>query len=112
SYQRPVISLTPRPNSRQRIGEVHGEPESNSPFWQQMAPTNYLTDLKGAVQLNHATNDDVVTVQYSRDLNRLLDATSVPHELHEYSSGGHNIDGSAFVEAMGNTVAFYKKYLQ
>ncbi len=112
SYQRPITTSSPRPNSRQRIIEVHGEPKSNSLFWQQMAPTNYLQDLKGAVQLNHATDDDVVTVRYSRDLNSLLDASSVINEFHEYPTGGHNISGASFVTAMENTVAFYKKYLK
>lgn len=63
------------------------------------------------IQLNHAVDDKVVNIGYSRDLIKLLGETNVPHELNEYSSGGHNISGASFVFAMENTVEFYKKYL-
>lgn len=112
SYQRPQMPNTPQQqNRRQNISEIHGDPESNSPFWQQMAPTNYLTDLRGAVALHHAINDDVVSVEYSRGLSELLDATSVPHEHYEYPSGGHNLDGESFGLAMQRTVEFFQKNL-
>jgi dipeptidyl aminopeptidase/acylaminoacyl peptidase len=97
---------------RQRITEAHGEASSGSAFWKEMAPTNFLKDLKGAIEIHHAVNDTVVNVGYSRDLMKLLDETSVPHELHEYQSGGHNITGAAFNTAMQRTVSFFKKYLQ
>jgi len=108
---RPPENNTQRFNRRRELFEKYGSPSAKSVFWQQVIPTNYLDDLKGAIQLNHAVDDDVVNVGYSRDLNELLDKTSVPHEHHEYSSGGHNILGGSFVEAMQNTVAFFKKHL-
>ncbi len=77
-----------------------------------MAPTDYLNDLKGAIQLNHAVNDDVVNIGYSRNLNQILDKTSVPHELNEYSGGGHNISNPGFTPAMQDTVDFFEKYLK
>lgn len=108
---RPPENNTQRLNRRRELFEKNGSPSATSKFWQQVAPTNYLNDLKGAIQLDHAVDDDVVNIGYSRDLDALLDKTSVPHELHEYSSGGHNISGGSFVAAMNNTVAFFKKYL-
>lgn len=111
SYVPPSPSSQPR-QQRQRMIEKVGEPNSNSIFWQQFAPVNYLTDLKGAIQIHHAKDDDVVNIGYSRDLNTLLDQTMVPHELYEYESGGHNISGTSFTTAMERTVEFYKKYLR
>ncbi|MDP3941668.1 MAG: alpha/beta fold hydrolase [bacterium] len=111
SYRPPGTS-TVRLNRRRELFEKVGSPSATSVFWQQVAPTNYLNDLKGAIQFNHAVDDDVVNIGYSRDLNDLLNNTSVPHELHEYPSGGHNISGSSFVQAMDNTVRFFKKYLE
>jgi uncharacterized protein len=96
---------------RRLLFEKYGSPSAQSVFWKQVAPTNYLNDLKGAIQLDHAVDDDVVNIGYSQDLNTLLDKTSVPHELYEYPSGGHNISGSSFTQAMEHTVAFFKKYL-
>ncbi|CAN5235641.1 prolyl oligopeptidase family serine peptidase [soil metagenome] len=111
SYVRQNPSITPQ-QARQRMIAKVGQPDRKSVFWQQFAPTNYLSDLKGAIQIHHAVDDDVVNIGYSRDLIALLDKTKVPHELYEYPSGGHNISGVSFGQAMERTVAFYKKYLQ
>lgn len=107
----PNQSNSSRTRKREQIRKLYGDPDPTKFFWQQMAPTSYLSEFKGAVQLHHAVDDDVVNVSYSRDLNVLLDKTSVPHEFYEYPIGGHNISDSSFIEAMDRTVAFYKKYL-
>lgn len=97
---------------RQGLYDVYGEFDKNSDFWKQVAPTNYLNDLQGAIQIHHATNDDVVNIGYSRDLVVLLDKTSVLHEFYEYQSGGHNIEGASFNAAMARSVEFFKKNLK
>jgi len=108
---RPPAQITQRQTQRQRLRDMYGDFATKSAFWQQVAATNYLKDLKGAIQLNHAVDDTVVDIRYSQGLNELLDKTSVPHEFKEYPSGGHNISGSSFNQAMENTVSFFKKYL-
>lgn len=108
---RPPVNNTQQQNRRRELMEKYGQFSPDSSFWRTVAPTNYLIDLKGAIQLNHAVDDTVVNIGYSRDLDALLDQTAVPHELQEYPSGGHNITGANFSKAMANTVAFYKKYL-
>ena len=108
---RPSENNTQRLNRRRELFEKYGSPSASSVFWQQVAPTNYLSDIKGAIQLNHAIDDAVVNIGYSHDLSALFDKTSVVHELNEYPSGGHNISGGSFVAAMNNTVQFFKKYL-
>ncbi len=106
-------SLSPnRQNRRRELIAKYGEPSSKSEFWQQVAPTNYINDLKGAIQLNHAVDDSVVDIGYSRDLDTLLDRTQIPHEFNEYSSGGHDIEGESFILSMERTVKFYKNNLQ
>lgn len=108
-----MSSLSPSRQSRRReLIEKYGEPSERSEFWKLVIPTNYLSDFNGAIQLNHAVDDTVVDVGYSRDLNALLDKTDVVHEFNEYQSGGHDIEGANFVEAMENTVAFFNKYLK
>jgi len=111
SYQAP-LNNTERVRKRQQLLQIYGDPKEGNPFWKLVAPTNYLTDIKGAIQLNHAVDDEVVSIEYSRNLNKLLDKTSVVHELHEYVSGGHNITGESFTQAMQNTVEFFHKYLK
>ncbi len=111
SYRPPILT-TPQQNTRRRIMEIYGQPSKESPFWKLVAPVNYLSDLKGAIEIHHAKDDSVVNINYSRDLVAELDKTTIPHEFYEYPSGGHNLEGSSFSQAMLRTVDFYKKYLQ
>ncbi|MEN9328093.1 MAG: hypothetical protein RI947_901 [Candidatus Parcubacteria bacterium] len=110
SYQ-PPPNDTQRQQRRKLLFDTYGPFNSDSPFWKQVAPTNYIKDLSGAIQIHHAVDDAVVNIGYSRNLNILLNKTSVPHELHEYATGGHNISGASFNEAMEQTVEFFRKYL-
>lgn len=111
SSYRPLPSNTNQQSKRKLLFDTYGQFSEHSAFWVQVAATNYLDDLKGAIEINHAVDDPVINIGYSRDLMKLLDKTKVIHELHEYPSGGHNISGNSFNDAMANTVEFYKKYL-
>jgi dipeptidyl aminopeptidase/acylaminoacyl peptidase len=111
SYRPPNTTSTQQSRRRELYDKV-GSPSATSEFWRQVAPTSYLSDLKGAIEIHHAEDDDVVNIGYSRDLIELLDKTSVPHEFYTYQSGGHNITGSSFTLAMSRTVKFFKKYLK
>jgi uncharacterized protein len=110
SYRPPAQSAQ-RTRRRQELFDTHGQFSVDSPFWQQVAATNYLNDMQGALEIHHAVNDDVVSINYSRDLMKLMDGTAVPHQLHEYQSGGHNISGGSFTQAMQRTVEFFKEKL-
>jgi len=50
-------------------------------------------------------------VGYSRDLEKVLKDSLKNYEYFEYSSGGHNISGFNFTQAMERTVEFFKKNL-
>ncbi|MBP9813745.1 alpha/beta fold hydrolase [Candidatus Woesebacteria bacterium] len=108
---RPPSTIANRSKRRELLRQTHGDFTQSSVFWKQVAITGYLSDLKGAVDIHHAVDDDVVSVEYSRNLAKLLEETSVIHELYEYPSGGHNISGVNFGMAMMRTVDFYKKHL-
>lgn len=96
---------------QQGVRQKYGQFSATNPYWRQVAVTDYLTDLKGAVEIHHAVDDPVVSIEYSRNLIKLLDKTSVPHQLFEYPSGGHNISGVSFGVAMQRTVEFFAKEL-
>lgn len=111
SYRPPQTSSIIR-SRRQELFSKVGSPSAESDFWNLVAPTSFLNDLKGAIQIHHAIDDTVVDIRYSRNLNMLLNKTSVPHELYEYPNGGHNILGASFTKAMQGTVDFFDKYLK
>jgi len=108
-----ISQLSPsRSGKRQELFDKYGSPSAQSVFWQKVIPTNYLQDIKGAIQIHHAVDDNVVNIGYSRDLMKILDKTSVTHELYEYQSGGHNLTGASFNQAMQRTVDFFRQYLK
>jgi len=111
SYQ-PLQTPSTTRNSRQEMFAKVGTPSAGNKFWELVAPTSYLNDLKGAIQINHAIDDTVVDIRYSENLNMLLDKTSVPHEFYKYPTGGHNISGVSFTLSMQRTVEFFNKYLK
>lgn len=108
---RPPQNNTERQSRRRQLFETHGEFSRESEFWRSVSPSDFLVDVKGAVQLHHAVNDNVVNIGYSRDLKSSLDRAGVKNELHEYQSGGHNISGSSFSTAMRRTVEFYTEQI-
>jgi len=110
SYRPPSEQSESR-KKRNEMLTLYGQFDPDHEFWRKVPATNYLSDIKGAIQLNHAVNDEVVDIRFSRDFKALLDNAGVDNELNEYQSGGHNISGSSFNAAMDNTVSFFKENL-
>ena len=110
SYQPPAQD-SERRKKREELFQTHGIFDKDSEFWKQVPMTNYLEGINGAVSIHHATNDPVVSIDYSRNIDRILNNTNINHELIEYSSGGHNLTGGVFNEAMANTVEFFDLHL-
>ncbi len=106
---RPPTNDSERARKRRQLMEYYGAFSTDSWFWKQVTPINYLDGVTTELELHHAVNDDVVNIEYSRNLNKILDDTQIKHELFEYPTGGHNISGAAFTQAMQRTVEFFKK---
>jgi hypothetical protein len=106
SYQ-PPPQESERRKKREELFAAYGQFDPNSWFWKQVPGTNYLDGVKGEIQVHHAVNDNVINIGYSRNLMKILDGTSIPHQLWEYNSGGHNLTGSSFNQAMLQTVEFF-----
>lgn len=110
SYRAPSMSSS-RNARRQKLFDTYGEFSKESDFWKKVVATNYLKDIKTPIQLHHSVDDNVVNINYSRNLNNILNKTTILHELYEYGDGGHNITGASFNSAMERTVDFFKKHL-
>lgn len=109
---RPPTSDTKRTQERARLRSDYGDFNKESWFWQRVVPTNYLEGVSGAVALFHAQNDSVVNIEYSNNLIKVLEDTSIYHQINRYQTGGHNIDGSSFSDAMSETVKFFDEFLK
>lgn len=109
---RPPSQSTERARKRQLLNDTYGAFSPESDFWKKVPATNYLDGVTTAVEVHHAVDDNVVSIEYARNLMNVLENTAIPHTLYEYQSGGHNITGSAFTQAMQRTVEFFKENLQ
>ena len=112
SSYRPPGQNTDRQRRREELRKLYGDFDPNSDFWKKVTPSSYLSDLKGSLALFHSADDNVVSVEYSRNLKKLLDVSEVNNEYHEYKSGGHNIANPSFSQAMETTVKFFDTYLK
>jgi len=110
SSYRPPTADSERQSRRDTLFDTHSRFNQESDFWETVAATNYTQDIEGEIQLHHAVNDTVVSIEYSRNLSQLLDETQVPHQLYEYNSGGHNLTGSTFNQAIQRTANFLSTY--
>ena len=110
SYKPPSQESESR-KKRNLLFEKYGNFDPNNEFWMKVVPTNYLGGLEGITQINHAVDDPVVSIEYTRNLSSVLLETTLKHEIIEYPNGGHNISGAYFDKAMQNTVDFFKRTL-
>ncbi len=107
SYQPPPAN-SPVQMTRQKLFDTYGSFTSDSWFWKQVIPTNYLDGVNGSIEIHHAVNDKVVNIGYSRNLIKILEPTDIEHKLYEYPSGGHNLTGDSFTQAIQRTADFIK----
>ncbi len=107
---RPPTTASPGASRRQII-EEYGPIDLNNPFWQSMSPLSYLAGFSTPVQLHHAVDDTVVSIEYARGLRAAFEQAGKDVELFEYPSGGHDIEGSSFRQAMQRTATFYQEQL-
>ena len=107
---RPPVDQSERQRFRDMLFAQHGSFDPASQYWQQVVPTNHLDGLTGSVQIHHAVDDNVVNIDYSRNLIKILDSSGVDNQLIEYSAGSHNLTGASFTQAMEASAKFLSQY--
>lgn len=109
SYQPPDPNSARR-RERNQLNETHGSFDPESDFWRQVPATNYLDSIQAQIQIHHATDDAVVPIAYSRNLAEVVADTAIDLEIYEYTSGGHNLTGPTFNQAMSRTADFLRNW--
>ncbi len=110
SSYRPPATDSERAKKRQLLIDTYGSFNPNHWFWQQVPATNYLSGVNGEINIHHAVNDNVVSIEYSRNLAKVLKDQAINHKVFEYASGGHNLTGDSFSFVMQRTAEFFKDY--
>lgn len=109
---RPPDDNSERARRRRELFNTHGDFDPKSDFWKMVPATNYLEGVDGAVQIHHAVDDNVVPIDYSRNLVSIIGNTSISHQMFDYPNGGHNLTGSSFNLAMQRSVEFFRQNLK
>ena len=93
------------------ILEANGWPDLAHPFWQAVSLTENIDYLDSPIQLHHAEDDPVVSVDYSYGLAGVLLDEGKDYEFYTYDEGGHNLVSPWFDQAMLRTVEFFEENL-
>jgi len=103
SFNRADLPPEHQPRRENLFAKV-GNLDSGSDFWKLVSPVDWLKNYSGEIQLHHVINDQTVSIEYSRNLLSVLDGSTTNLKLFEYQSGGHDLEGSVFNQAMSRSV--------
>lgn len=70
----------------------YGNPAENSAFWSAASPINFVSRLKGHVQIHVGALDQIVPTQFSADLDSALTKAHVAHDYFVYPDGNHSLE--------------------
>jgi len=92
--------------------EIYGSPETNPDGYYQVSPINYLDRVSMPVQLHHGDADNVVPVEWSRDLNQRLLDLGKNIEYYEYPGGTHTFVGEMYALFLERNLVFFDTYVK
>ncbi|MFI5265671.1 MAG: alpha/beta hydrolase family protein [Candidatus Levyibacteriota bacterium] len=96
---------------RQNFIKQYGDPSSNSPFWNSMDPTHFLSDISAPIQLDVGGADEEVPPAFSESLYTKLKDLNKTVEFYSYPGSDHNIS-QGFTLAMQRSIDFFDRYLK
>ncbi len=115
NWRRRISPNQPLPSGARRwrdiLVEQFGEPNDQDPFWRALSANNYLEDISGPVQIHHGTADTSVPVEFSRNLEKQLQAVGKTVEYYEYNGDDHNLAGN-LNNALLKSVQFFDTYVK
>lgn len=108
----PETEATPDPRrDRRAIFDTYGRPDTQVDYWKAVSLTENIQFLNSPLQIHHAEDDTVVTIDYSNGLAAVLQANGKVYEFYTYEGGGHNLISPYFDQAMLRTVTFFRENL-
>jgi len=78
--------------TRNEVFAKYGTPADNRNFWYDASPINFLSNIKGSVQIHAGLEDALVSPKFSADLNDALNKTRVKHQYYVYPDGNHSLE--------------------
>lgn len=78
--------------TRSEIFARYGTPADNRAFWRDASPINFVSKIKGAVQIDVGLQDVLVPPRFSADLDEAMNKAGVKHQYFVYLDGNHSLD--------------------
>lgn len=91
---------------------IYGTPETNPEGYRLISPIYYLDRVQMAVQIHHGSADDVIPVEWSRDLAERLAALGRDVTYYEYPGAGHTFHNSDYNLFLERNLAFFDAYVK
>lgn len=115
SYRPPPTPETGEESDRRRrsreIFDTYGRPDTRVDYWKAVSLTENIEFLEAPLQIHHAEDDPVVSIDYSYGLAAALQEHGKQYEFYTYEGGGHNLVSPYFDQAMQRTVEFFRDNL-
>jgi dipeptidyl aminopeptidase/acylaminoacyl peptidase len=77
--------------TRNDVFAKYGTPADNTAFWHDASPINFVSKIKGNIQIHVGSADEVVPPEFSADLNAALSKAHVRHQYYIYPDGRHSL---------------------
>lgn len=98
-------------DTAQEFIKLYGEPENNPKLWDSISAKNYFEKITSPIMLHQGALDKDVPVEWSQELNALLEKEGKDITYYEYPLEGHTfINAQALV--MQRTLKFFDENLK
>ncbi|MCJ7774567.1 MAG: prolyl oligopeptidase family serine peptidase, partial [Desulfobacterales bacterium] len=77
-----------------------------------MSPFNFLNDISAPISVHHGGLDDVVPVQWSRNLCETLQELGKEVKCREYPDQPHTFKNSGDLEFINEMIAFFDEFVK
>ncbi len=91
---------------------LYGSPETHPELYAAISPVNYLDRVRMPVQIHHGDADEVVPVEWSRELAARLTGAGVQTSYYEYPGGPHTFYGAELALLRERTLSFFNAYVK
>jgi len=78
----------------------------------KISPLNYLGEINAPISIHHGGLDDVVPIEWSRDLCERLTDMGKDVQCKEYPDQLHTFQNSGDIDFMNDMIAFFDKYVK
>ncbi|MBI2012145.1 alpha/beta fold hydrolase [Candidatus Daviesbacteria bacterium] len=94
-------------SGRQRLPQEFGTPKENPLFWDKVSAINYVDFVTAPIQIHHGEKDQVVPIEFSEKLLKILQEKGKQVEFFRYPGDDHGLSNNHDL-FLQRTLEFFK----